>query len=365
MQSHAEQSEAQTVVEAVDKPLTLILKERHRRGRLIILALVLLLLAVMVAGVVLGAVEVAILDLLQALGLWPRPKPLDASTKAIIMELRLPRVFLAAMVGAALAIGGTVFQALFRNPMADPYVLGVSAGAALGATAAFLFPTKYLPLGIGLVPMAAFGGAIFTVILVCRLARTDGYISLSSMLLSGIAVGTFFTALVSLLMYFSRRHLQQVVFWLMGGFDRASWQYVRLALPYFVLGSTVALVHARSLNALLLGEETAANLGVEVERTKNWLLVGASLLTATAVAVSGPIGFVGLIVPHALRLLVGPDHRLLLPASALGGATLMVAADTLARTIIAPTELPVGLIMSLGGAPFFISMLRRQKRSDI
>jgi iron complex transport system permease protein len=218
------------------------------------------------------------------------------------------------------------------------------------------------PLGVSLVPVAAFAGAIITVILVGRLARSGDYVSLHNMLLSGIAVGAFFMALVSLLMYFSRRQLQQVIFWLMGGFDRASWSHFRLALPYFALGLAVTLIHARVLNALLLGEETAANLGVEVEQVKKQLLVGASLLTATAVAVSGPIGFVGLIVPHALRILVGPDHRLLLPASALGGAVLMVAADTLARTIIAPTELPVGLIMSLGGAPFFVSLLRRRQR---
>lgn len=363
MQSFGNQPVVQDLPEGIDKPLTSIIKARRQRGQLIMVVLLLLLLAVMAAGIVLGAVEVALPDLLQALGLWPESTvPLDAGTRDIIVELRLPRVLLAALVGASLAIAGTIFQALFRNPMADPYVLGVSAGAALGATIAFLFPLNYLPLGVGLVPLAAFAGAILTVILVCRLAYCNGQMSLYNMLLSGIAVGAFFTALVSLLMYFSRQHLQQVVFWLMGGLDRASWQYVRLTLPYFVLGTAVALIHARALNALLLGEETAANLGVEVERTKNWLLVGASLLTATSVAVSGPIGFVGLIVPHALRLLVGPDHRLLLPAAAVGGAALMVAADTLGRTVIAPTELPVGLIMSLGGAPFFVFMLRRQKR---
>lgn len=362
MQSFTHQGD-QDLAEVADKSVTLILKARRQRGRLIMALLLLLLLGAMAAGVVLGAVEVALPDLLKALGLWPdRNGLLDAGTKAIILELRLPRVLLAALVGSALAIAGAVFQALFRNPMADPYVLGVSAGAALGATVAFLFPLNYLPLGIGFVPLAAFGGAILTVILVSCLARYGGYVSLYNMLLSGIAVGAFFSALVSLLMYFSRRHLQQVVFWLMGGLNRANWPYVRLALPYFILGFAVALIHARALNALLLGEETAASLGVEVERTKKWLLVSASLLTATAVAVSGPIGFVGLIVPHVLRLLVGPDHRLLLPASAFGGAILVVVADTLARTVIAPTELPVGLIMSLGGAPFFISMLRHQKR---
>lgn len=362
MQSVANQG-VYDLAEAADKPIASVLKGRRRRGRLIMAVLLLLLLGAMTAGVVLGAVEVALPELLQALGLWPGgSQPVDAGTRAIIMELRLPRVLLAVLVGAALAIAGAVFQALFRNPMADPYVLGVSAGAALGATLAFLFPLNYLPLGVGLVPLAAFAGAVLTVILVSRLGRSGGYVSLYNLLLSGIAVGAFFTALVSLLMYFSRRHLHQVVFWLMGGLSQANWPYVRLALPYFMLGSAVALIQARALNALLLGEEAAASLGVEVERTKKWLLLGASLLTATAVAVSGPIGFVGLIVPHVLRMLVGPDHRLLLPASALGGAILVVVADTLARTVIAPTELPVGLIMSLGGAPFFVSLLRRRQR---
>ncbi|HKM39556.1 MAG TPA: iron chelate uptake ABC transporter family permease subunit [bacterium] len=347
---------------AKEEPVASILKARQRRGYLVATILVLALLVAMVAGIILGAVKVERPDLLQALGLWSRgDRVVDAGTRAIIVELRLPRVLLAAMVGAALALAGAVFQALFLNPMADPYILGVSSGAALGATLAFLFPLQYLPVGISWVPLAAFVGAVLTVMLVIQLARSGGYMSLHNMLLSGIAVGAFFTALVSLLMYFSRQHLHQIVFWLMGGLSQANWLYVRLALPYLMLGATVVLIQARAINALLLGEEVAASLGIEVARTKRWLLLGASMLTAMAVAVSGPIGFVGLIVPHVLRMLVGADHRLLLPTSALSGAILVVVADTLARTVIAPTELPVGLIMALGGAPFFISILRRRR----
>ncbi|NMA54982.1 MAG: iron chelate uptake ABC transporter family permease subunit [Firmicutes bacterium] len=343
------------------EPVSSFVKARRRRGQLVIALLLLILLLTLGTGVILGAVKIRLSHLVRALRLWPDSGlPVDDSTKAIIIELRLPRALLAAMVGAALALAGACFQALFLNPMADPYILGASAGAALGATLAFLFPVDQLPFGIGLVPLAAFTGAAVTVLLVSRLARSGNYISLYGMLLSGLAVSAFFSALVSLLMYFSHQRLQQIVFWLMGGLGRANWLYVRTSLPYFIVGAAVVQIQARALNVLLLGEETAASLGVEVERTKRWLFLGASLLTATAVAVSGPIGFVGLIVPHVLRMLVGTDHRLLLPASALGGGILVVAADTLARTVIAPTELPVGLIMALGGAPFFLSLLKRR-----
>ena len=341
----------------------LVLRRKRWRERALVLALLAVLAAAALVAVCVGAADISPAELLRALGpVHTLAAPQSAVNRAIIWELRLPRVALAALVGAALAVAGATFQALFRNPMADPYVIGVSSGAALGATLALLLALNFRFLGVGAVPLLAFTGALGTVVVVYQLGRVGNAVSLLTLLLAGIAVGSFLSALVSLLVYFAGQRLHQVVFWLMGGFEGADWSKVRLALPYFALGTAVILVHARELNALLLGEDTALHLGVEVERAKKLLLAGAALLTATAVAVSGLIGFVGLVVPHALRLLGGPDHRYLIPASALAGAALLVAADTLARTIIAPTELPVGLITALSGGPFFLYILRNRKK---
>lgn len=340
-----------------------VLRSKRGRERALVLALLAVLAAAAVVAVCVGAADISPAELLRALGPVHTPAAAQSAVnRAIIWELRLPRVALAALVGAALAVAGATFQALFRNPMADPYVIGVSSGAALGATLALLLALNFRFLDVGAVPLLAFAGALGTVVVVYQLGQVGNAVSLLTLLLAGIAVGSFLSALVSLLVYFAGQRLHQVVFWLMGGFEGADWSKVRLALPYFALGTAVILVHARELNALLLGEDTALHLGVEVERAKKLLLAGAALLTATAVAVSGLIGFVGLVVPHALRLLGGPDHRYLIPASALAGAALLVAADTLARTIIAPTELPVGLITALSGGPFFLYILRNRKK---
>ncbi|MBE3582361.1 MAG: iron ABC transporter permease [Thermoanaerobacteraceae bacterium] len=340
-----------------------VLEQKRWRARILILLLVVLLFTTMAAAVRVGAVPIPLSDLLRVLGLMPGPAyTVDPVKEAIILELRLPRVVSAALVGASLAVAGATFQALFRNPMADPYVIGVSSGASLGATVAMLLALDFRFLGVGAVPVLAFAAALATVVLVYQLARTGNVVSIFTLLLAGIAVGSFLSAIVSLLVYFSGERLHQVVFWLMGGFGGSNWSYVRVAVPYFVLGTGVIAFHARELNLLLLGEETAGYLGVEVERAKKLLLTGATLLTATAVSTSGVIGFVGLIVPHAVRLIAGPDHRFLVPASALAGATLMVAADALARTVLAPTELPVGLITALAGGPFFLYVLRNRRR---
>jgi len=315
------------------------------------------------AAVGVGAVPISPSELLRVLGLAPGSgSTADPVKEAIIFQLRLPRVVAATLVGASLAVAGAAFQALFRNPMADPYVIGVSSGASLGATLAMLLALDFRFLGIGAVPVLAFAAALVTVVLVYHLAKTGHVVSTFTLLLAGIAVGSFLSALVSLVVYFSGERLHQVVFWLMGGFGGANWSYVQVAVPYFVLGAGVIVFHARELNLLLLGEETAGYLGVEVERAKKLILAGATLLTATAVSTGGVIGFVGLVVPHAVRLIGGPDHRFLIPASALAGATLMVAADALARTVLAPTELPVGVITALAGGPFFLYVLRNRKK---
>lgn len=283
--------------------------------------------------------------------------------ETIILTIRFPRVVLAALVGAGLALAGATFQGLFRNPMADPFVIGVSSGAALGAVISIvLFSVLDIPIYFG-IPVFAFLFSVMTIFLVYNIARVGGKVPVMTLLLAGIAVSSLLSALVSLCIFFSGKQLHQVVFWLMGGFSGRGWGYVYMFIPYGLVGSIVIFIYARELNAMLLGEEPAQHLGVEVEAVKRRLLVAAALLTGACVSVSGLIGFVGLVIPHIVRLIFGPDHRVLLPAVALTGASFLVIADVLARVVIAPRELPIGIITALTGAPFFIYLLRRQKTS--
>lgn len=281
----------------------------------------------------------------------------------VIMNLRLPRVILAAMVGASLAIAGATMQGLFRNPMASPSVLGISSGAAFGAALAIILGVSWTN-GSFAIPAMAFVFSFITLFLVYTVSRNrSGYVPVETLLLAGIAVGSLFSALVSAMEYFAGEQLSGVVFWMMGGLDEASWEQVAISIVPILLGCSVIMVLARDLNAMMVGEEQAGNLGINVNRTRLVLLVAASLVTAMAVSVSGVIGFVGLIIPHVVRILVGPDHRILLPASIVSGAIFMILTDTLARTVIAPAELPVGIITSLLGAPFFIYLLMSRKKS--
>ncbi|MGM0689402.1 MAG: FecCD family ABC transporter permease [Bacillota bacterium] len=280
----------------------------------------------------------------------------------IILQIRAPRVLLAAAVGSSLAVAGAVFQGLFRNPMADPYVIGISSGAALGAVFAMLGGFSLTLGGFGAVPLFAFAGGISTMIIVYSMARVGRAVPVMTLLLAGIAVSAFLSALVSLLTYFAGEKLHMVIFWMMGGLGGATWQQVVVMVPYALTGYICVSLFSRELNAMLLGEETASHLGVNTEVVKKILLVGASLLVAAAVSTSGIIGFVGLVVPHFVRLVAGPDHRFLIPASALLGASLLIATDTLARIVIAPSELPVGIITALIGAPMFVYLLKKRRK---
>ncbi|MFW5918801.1 MAG: vitamin B12 ABC transporter permease BtuC [Halanaeroarchaeum sp.] len=275
------------------------------------------------------------------------------TSRTIVLSIRLPRIALAAIVGFALAGAGAVMQGFFRNPMADPSIIGVSSGAAVGAVAAIT-----LPLGVSL-HTAAFVTGLATAFGVYVIATEGGRTPVATLLLAGVAVQTFLGAVISFMLVHSGESLQQAVFWLMGHLHNATWDDVRLSLVLVPVLFGGLLWYARDLNVLLLGEEDAQTLGVEVERTKRILLGLSSLLTATAVAVAGVIGFVGLIVPHVMRLLVGPDHRLLLPTSAIAGGAFLVATDTVARTGAA--ELPVGIVTAALGAPFFLYLLTRRE----
>lgn len=334
---------------------------RHLRSSVVFPLLFVALVASIVAGVALGAVSVAPADVIAALGRALRGTQ-EGMADTLIVGVRLPRVALAALVGASLAGAGTLYQALFRNPLADPYILGVSSGAGLGAMIAFVLTAGATALRFGAVPLAAFLGATLTLALVVRLASRRGRLDATSLLLAGVALSYTLAAATSFLMVYAREQMAAIIYWMMGGFASASWPYVAMIAPMFLLGIALPLLSTRELNLMLLGDERAGHLGLSVERFKLLMLGAASLLTAAAVAVAGSIGFVGLMVPHMVRIVLGPDHRRLLPASLLAGAIVMVLADLLARTILAPVEIPVGIVTALLGGPFFIWLLVRGER---
>jgi iron complex transport system permease protein len=329
------------------------------------------LLTSMVVAVAIGSVGVGIGDTVavlahRLLGL-PLAPTVSAGAEAIIFDVRLPRVLTAMLVGGGLALAGTVFQALLRNPMADPYIIGTAAGASLGAIAGLMAPVL-LPalaigvgsswLGLGLIQLLAFAGGLGTVLLVYAVSRANGRVPVVTLLLTGYAVSSVLAAGVALLMFFSGQHLGAIFGWLMGSLAAARWVNLAFAAPLLVVSAALLVIRWRGLNLLLLGDGPAANLGVDVEREKLVLTVLATLATSAAVAISGTIGFVGLVVPHVLRLGIGPDHRLLLPASVLYGATLLALADLGARLA---GGVPVGIVTALIGAPFFIWLLRRSR----
>jgi iron complex transport system permease protein len=283
------------------------------------------------------------------------------SAEVIVFQLRLPRVLLAAIVGAALAASGMVFQGLFRNALADTAIIGVSSGAALAAVLVIV-TIGAGSLGALALPLAAFIGAMATALAVYRLARIGPTVHVATLLLAGIAIAAVISSLMSLVMSFSGEDIRDIYAWLLGGLVAQGWRSVTIVLPVVAVGVGGAALVAHELNLVALGEERAAQLGVEVDRLKRRAIAVGALLAAAAVSVAGVIGFVGLMTPHLLRPIVGADHRRLLPASLLGGATLLVLADLVARTVIAPSELPVGVVTALLGGPFFLYLLRREGR---
>ncbi|AKG54047.1 Vitamin B12 ABC transporter permease component BtuC [Dehalogenimonas sp. WBC-2] len=282
------------------------------------------------------------------------------TSQTIILNIRLPRVILAGTVGVALAVAGATYQGLFRNPLADPYLIGVAQGAALGAAIGFLVPTV-IPGG-GQIPVFAAVGALLTVLLVYGLAKVGQSVPVTTLILAGVAVGSLFMAMVSYLITISGDKIHSIVFWMMGSFSMSQWNEVKIAVPIIIIGALVIFLFARSLNIIQLGEDQAKQLGVDVEKQKIMLLSAATLITAAAVSFVGIIGFVGIIIPHAVRLIWGADYRFLLPLSALIGAIFMIVADIVSRTLMAPTEIPIGIITAICGAPFFLYLLRKRTK---
>ncbi len=289
---------------------------------------------------------------------------ISETVRSIVWDIRVPRALLAMLVGAMLAMAGVALQGLLLNPLADPYTVGVSSGAALGAGIATLTKLATAFGGFG-VPVVAFVTAIGAMAVVYTLARSSGRVSIHSFLLAGIVVGSFLWALLSFVLALAAHDQAQskIIAWLLGSFDAAGWAYVRVAAVFAVLGVVALFAFARDLNVFAMGEETARHLGLETENLKLIIILITSLITAAAVAVSGIIGFVGLVVPHICRKVFGPDHRILIPTSALAGASLVVFADLASRAILPPSGLPVGIVTAMLGAPFFLYLLRAAKGS--
>ena len=287
-----------------------------------------------------------------------KPVP-ETPAGTIVMELRLPRILMAALVGAALSLAGAAFQGLLRNPLADPYIVGTSAGAAVGGVFAIIFNVRMSFLGISSVAILAFTGAIAAMYLIYQLSNVGGKIPTDTFLLAGVVVGSFLWALVSFLLTLADKSLHEVVFWLMGSTQCATYTQIIMLAVYLAIGFAGLMFYSHHLNLITMGDETAAHLGVDVEKVKILIIVFASLITAAAVSVAGLIGFVGLMIPHVVRILLGADHRIMFPASLLAGAIFLAFTDTAARSLLSPREVPVGVLTAVMGAPFFLYLLRK------
>lgn len=336
----------------------------RRRRALLFPALLVLLISAVLLNAGLGAVPIGpaqvVAVILRHLGIT-LDVPVTAQEEAVLWSIRLPRVALVLLVGAGLGTAGAVLQGVFRNPLADPSLVGVSSGAALGAIVAIM--AGVAPFGSATLPVAAFAGGMLATLAVYGFARHEGRTEVVTLILAGIAMNAITGAVMGLLTFIADdRQLRSIVFWSLGSAGGATWRTVLAVLPFISAGLVLLPRWGWALNLLVLGEREARHLGVETERTR-FLLIGLSaLMTGAAVSVAGIVGFVGLVVPHIVRMLAGPDHRTLLPASALGGAVLLLSADLVARTVAIPRELPLGVVTALAGGPFFLWLLHRTRR---
>jgi iron complex transport system permease protein len=342
-----------------------ILRRSRRIRRWQVAGLVVLLVIAAIAAVCIGPMRIPLPDVLAVLR--GDGASVDSATRAVIESIRLPRIALGAFIGAALAMAGASLQGLFRNPLADPALIGISTGAACGAVGVIVLGHQLLPslpawMAPYLLALAAFGGCLIATLLMLRLSLHDGQPVVATMLLAGIAINALAGALTAFIIFLANdQQVRDVTFWLMGSLGAAQWPKVAIVAPVVLAGLATLPFIARALNAMLLGESEASHLGFDIRRTKWTVILISSVMVGVAVAFTGVIGFVGLIVPHTIRLIAGPDHRFLLPASALLGAALLVGADILARCIVAPAELPLGIITAILGAPFFLWLLMRVK----
>jgi iron complex transport system permease protein len=337
----------------------------NNKGAAYAVAIVFLIVS-MLLGISIGSVSISVPAIIQMIGAEIfrfQGQGIDPMHASIVMEIRLPRVLLAGLVGASLAIAGAAFQGLLRNPLADPYTLGISSGASIGAVSTLFFGITLPVLQGFTLPVLSIFFAFATVLFVLFFARrVDRLLRVETIILTGIILSSFLGAFISLMIALSGEELRQIIGWLLGSVSMRGWEYIKIIFPFFLVGMIILLANTRELNAMSFGEERAQHLGVNVERRKLWILLSGSLLTGSAVAVSGTIGFVGLVIPHITRTIWGPDHRHLLPLSILIGAGFLILADLVSRTIIAPSELPIGVITALIGAPVFALILMRNRK---
>ena len=348
---------------------TVLQGDRSRQARFLIAMLAVLLVVVALFSLTAGASQASSWSVLKSL-FSSQVDPNDLAAQRdhiIIFDIRLPRIVLGILIGASLAVSGAVMQGLFRNPLADPGLVGVSSGASLGAIMIIVLGGTFLApvlsvLGMYTLPLAAFIGGLATTLILYRVATRRGRTSIATMLLAGIALGAMSGAFSGVLVYIADdRQLRDLTFWGMGSLAGATWIKILTAGPIIALTLVAAPFLARGLNALALGESTANHLGLPIQRIKNTAIVLVAAATGASVAVSGGIGFVGIVVPHLLRLSIGPDHRYLLPASALLGASMLLLADAVSRTVVAPAEIPIGIVTAFVGAPFFLWILLRRR----
>lgn len=335
-----------------------------------ILVLLLILILAIVFSASFGSAEMSMLDSIKImfgkipiLGNFIDTSNISTTYEIIVWKVRLPRILLAALVGAVLAMVGTAFQGVFRNSLADPHILGVSAGAALGATVAMLFGISVNIMGLGSIGLFAFVGALLTAFLVYSVAKIGGDVSTTNMLLTGTAMSTMLSAIISLLMTFNNDQISKIYMWTMGSFSSATWEKVWFILIVGGIGSILLYSFSGKLNIMMLGEEDAKSLGIDTDKTRRNIIIIASLLVAAAVSVSGVIGFVGLIIPHMVRMFVGSNNKAVMPYAFIIGAIFLLACDTIARTVAAPTEIAVGIITSIFGAPYFIMLVLARRKS--
>ncbi|MEH7307177.1 FecCD family ABC transporter permease [Neobacillus drentensis] len=343
-----------------------ILKFLNNKFVAYILAGIFLVLSI-ILGISIGTISVPILTIIKIISAklfgFISLETIDPMYSSIVLSIRLPRVILSGLVGASLAIAGAAFQGLLRNPLADPYTLGVSSGASVGAVLTLFFQLSIPFIGSFTLPLLSILFSFFTIFLVLTFAsKIERTLRVETIILTGIIFSSFLGAIISLMIALTGDELRQIIGWLLGSVSMRGWDYIKIILPFFVIGSCLLIFNAKELNAMSFGEERAQHLGVNVHKKKLIILTAGSILTGAAVAVSGTIGFVGLVIPHLSRLLWGPDHRHLLPLSIITGSGFLILADLISRTIISPTELPIGVITALIGAPIFgIILLQRKK----
>jgi iron complex transport system permease protein len=344
--------------------------KRSTKWKLIVLGLIAALIVAIVISLNIGFAPINFSEIITILGKQIPfinnsidPSTVSVVNEAIIVQIRLPRIIAGALVGAGLAAAGVMYQGVFRNPMADSYLLGASAGASFGYTLAAIYASSLTLnfLGLGFFQIVAFSGAVLTVFLVYFMSRVGNKVPITTLLLSGIVVNIFILALQTVFELRSGKAIMGIVAWIAGGFTNITWLHIYSVLPFVFVGILIAYFFTKDLNMLAMGDDTAQHLGVNTERVRRILLLIGSLITAAAVSISGIIGFVGLIIPHMTRIIIGPDHRILLPTSAIVGAIFLILCDSLARVATGASELPVGVITAMAGTPFFIYLLRSRK----